>query len=97
VGRKAVSSWNKVVRLLINLEKTWEKHREMMLVLPDLEEVDIKGQEFLTLTLNRTPFRLVMPELIRLMLSRGSLEELMIPLQKEPKVKETVVNKAITA
>lgn len=84
-----MSSWNKVVKLLISLEKAWESHRQEMMLIPNLEDVDTKGQELLTLTTNRSPFRIAVPELIRLMIGRGSLEELIVPQKGEDKQEAT--------
>lgn len=89
MSRKMVSSWNKVVKLLIALQKAWEDHRKQMMTLPDLSEMDAKAQEFLSLSLNRSPFRIVLPEFIRLMIGKGSLEELIVPQRGEDKQNAT--------
>ena len=89
MSRKLVSSWNKVGKLLIALEKAWEDHKEQMLSMPDLSKIDVKGQELMSLTINRSSFRIAIPELIRIGIGKGSLEELIVPQGGEDKQEAT--------
>ena len=83
MARKALNSWNKVIKLLMDLEKAWKIHQTNLIVLPDLSKVPTKGQEYLTMVINRSPFRIALPEFIRIAAGRGGIEELKIPLSEE--------------
>ena len=88
MDKKLVSSWNRVIKLLINLRDAWDKHKGMMELYPNLGDLDVKAQEVLTLSINRASFRTALAEFVHLEISRGGFNELLVP-QNNEKEKET--------
>lgn len=83
MSKKAVASWNKVVKLLMRLGEAWEKHQEILMTPLDLSQVPTKGQELLTLSINRARFGNALPDFYRIAIVRGGFEELLIPQEEE--------------
>ena len=89
-GPDPVSSWNLVVKSLIETKKAWKAHREIMEARPGIEDLSIEAQKRLRFVIHRsTTFEIFLEGFSEYWRKNGGIEVLMIPVEKEIKpVKE---------
>lgn len=86
--REGLENYKRIVDLLLELEKCWEKHTEFMSQRPHIGDFPRNAQRFLKHSYNRSKFVLGVPRILENARVIGGLQQMVFELPVEAKTKK---------
>lgn len=86
--REGLENYKRIVDLLLELEKCWEKHTEFMSQRPYIGDFPRNAQRFLKHSYNRSKFVLGVPRILENARVIGGLQQMVFELPVEAKTKK---------